>query len=198
MIRYIKGKYYFADPGSIIVENSSGIGFRIFVPDRSPLFENLEGEEIKVYTSMRVREDDMSLYGFDDKESLELFELLTTVNGVGSKAAMAIMSVFSSGGLKAAIATGDVNSITKAQGVGKKTAQRVILELKDKIGSVDVTGSDIFEQDNSFIPTDEKNEAIEALTALGYSKSEATQAVSKVAGEGLTCEDYIKQALKNF
>lgn len=107
------------------------------IPANSPLYKNIEGETVKVFTSMIVREDDISLYGFSDKESLELFELLITVNGIGAKAAMAIMSVLPQSELKRAIATGDAKAISAANGVGKKTAERVILELKDKVGTFD-------------------------------------------------------------
>jgi len=195
---------------SIIVENASGIGFEIFIPAGSPLYRYGEGEEIMVYTSMAVKEDDISLYGFHNREALELFELLITVNGIGAKAAMAILSVLSPEELRRAILFEDAKEISRANGVGKKTAERVILELKEKIGKLSGGASD------SGIPAelsggagvsggagadgsaDNRVEAINALIALGYSKAEAFSAISQVPEEGLSCEDYIKKALKHL
>ena len=146
---------------------------------------------------MIVREDDISLYGFSDKESLELFELLITVNGIGAKAAMSIMSILPQSELKRAIATGDAKAISAANGVGKKTAERVLLELKDKVGTFD--DGDFAASGDVYVPvSDERSEAVAALMALGYSKNEAAAAVGKVGDDGLSCEEYIKNALKNL
>ena len=171
MIRYIKGIYEAAFQNGIIVESASGIGFEISIPSNSPLYQYREGESIKVFTSMAVKEDDISLYGFHNKESLELFELLITVNGVGAKAAMALLSALSSDELKRAIAFEDVKEISKANGIGKKTAERLILELKDKIGKMTGSVSDLSipaELDQTTtLAGDERSEAINALIALG-------------------------------
>jgi len=196
MIRFIKGIFHPGLGGEVIVESPSGLGFEIAISANSPLYKKMEGEEVKVFTSMIVKEDDVSLYGFADKESLELFELLITVNGVGAKAAMSIMSALPPLELKSAIAMGDGKSISKANGVGKKTAERIILELKDKIGSFDA--EEAFPGDISVVTGDERGEAVTALMALGYSKNEAASAVGKVKDDSLTCEAYIKQALKNL
>lgn len=196
MIRFIKGIFHPGLSGSVIIETASGMGFEVNIPANSSLYKNLEGEEVKVYTSMIVREDDVSLYGFSDKENLELFELLITVNGIGAKAGMSIMSALPPSELKRAIAMGDVKAISAANGVGKKTAERVILELKDKVGSFD---DDILAESDVFVPaSDERSEAVAALIALGYTKNEAADAVGKVKKEDLTCEEYIKNALKNL
>lgn len=196
MIRFIKGIFHPGLSGSVIIETASGMGFEVNVPANSSLYKNLEGEEVKVYTSMIVREDDVSLYGFSDKENLELFELLITVNGIGAKAGMSIMSALPPSELKRAIAMGDAKAISAANGVGKKTAERVILELKDKVGSFD---DDILAESDVFVPaSDERSEAVAALIALGYTKNEAADAVGKVKKEDLTCEEYIKNALKNL
>ena len=136
MIRYIKGIYSMTFENSIIVETSSGIGFEIFLPVGSPLYRYGEGEEIMVYTSMAVKEDDISLYGFHNREALELFELLITVSGIGAKGAMSILSTLQPTELKRAILFEDAKEISRANGVGKKTAERLILELKDKIGKM--------------------------------------------------------------
>lgn len=196
MIRFIRGIFHPGLNGSVIIETASGMGFEVHIPANSSLYKNLEGEEVRVYTSMIVREDDVSLYGFSDKENLELFELLITVNGIGAKAGMSIMSALPPSELKRAIAMGDTKAISAANGVGKKTAERVILELKDKVGTFDdavLAESDVFIAAN-----DERSEAVAALIALGYTKNEAADAVGKVKKEDLTCEEYIKNALKNL
>ena len=208
MIRYIKGIYSMTFENSIIVENASGIGFEIFIPAGSPLYRYGEGEEIMVYTSMAVKEDDISLYGFHNREALELFEQLTTVNGIGAKAAMAILSTLSPEELRRAILFEDAKEISRANGVGKKTAERIILELKEKIGKLSggMTDSGIAAElgggtssgAGDAAGTDNRVEAINALIALGYSKAEAFSAISQVPEEGLSCEDYIKKALKHL
>lgn len=191
---------------SIIVETGSGVGLEIFVPAGSPLYRYGEGEEIMVYTSMAVKEDSISLYGFHNREALEIFELLITVSGIGAKGAMSILSTLQPGELKRAILFEDAKEISRANGIGKKTAERLILELKDKIGRMDGgQASGILPEDlsagqdaGSGAPTDERTEAVNALIALGYSKAEAFSAVSHVTDESLTCEEYIKKALKHL
>ena len=194
---------------SIIVENASGIGFEIYIPAGSPLYRYGEGEEIMVYTSMAVKEDDISLYGFHNREALELFELLITVNGIGAKAAMAILSVLSPEELRRAILFEDAKEISRANGVGKKTAERVILELKEKIGKLsagmgsadipaELAGGASAGVSGGNSDGDNRVEAINALVALGYSKAEAFSAISQVPEEGLSCENYIKKALKHL
>lgn len=182
---------------SIVVETASGMGFEIFVPIGSGLLKNQIGDQIKVLTHMIVKEDDISLYGFEDKENLEMFKLLISVNGVGPKAGMSIMSL----GLmeiKRAIVYEDSKAISAANGIGKKTAERIILELKDKMQDeavqVSPTGSDV----TNIKGSDERSEAVNALVALGYTKNEAFSAVSSVAEEELSCEEYIKKALKQL
>ena len=197
MIRYIKGIYAMTFENGIVVENGSGMGFEINIPAGSPLYRYGEGEEVLVYTAMMVKEDDISLYGFHNRESLELFRLLITVNGIGAKAAMAIMGSMSTDELRQAILFEDVKAVSKANGVGKKTAERLILELKDRIGSFERSDASQADADES-AGEDARTEAISALAALGYTKAEAFGAVSKVPEEGLSCEDYIKKALKNL
>ena len=198
MIRFIRGTYAMNFDGGIIVETSSGIGFAISVPANSPLYRYKEGDEIKVFTSMAVKEDDVSLYGFHNKECLDLFELLTTVNGIGAKAAMALLGALSPEELKRAIAFEDVKEISKANGIGKKTAERLILELKDKVGRFDNSSTLAPDSEVETEPTgaDSRAEAIRGLIALGYTKAEAYHAISQVKEENLTSGDYIKKALK--
>lgn len=202
MIRYIKGTYTMQFENGIVVETGSGVGFEIFVHQGSPIYKHSEGDEIQVFTEMIVREDDMSLYGFHNRESLEFFKLLTTVSGIGPKGAMGILGSMPLSELKLAIAMGDVKSISKAQGVGKKTAERLVVELKDKVGTMDIDGEtgEIGGMDISAGSgaDDARSEAISALISLGYARSEAFKAVSSVGDEGLTSEEYIKKALKSL
>ena len=198
MIRFLRGTYLYYEAGSIVLETSAGIGFRVYVSDTSSLLNYNEGDEIEVYTYLQVKEDGMNLFGFADTEGLKLFELLITVNGVGPKAALAIMSLGTPNQIKGVIAAGDSASISQAQGVGKKTAERVILELSDKVDVLPINGDDIAKIGiKSNIPgSEERSEAIIALTTLGYTKREAESAVGSVVDEGLKSEEYIKKALK--
>ena len=196
MIRSIRGSLYPEMDGSVTVETESGVGLRVFVPANSEIYKRVEGSEVELYTSMMVREDAMNLYGFSNKDERRLFELLITVNGVGAKAGMSIMSTLSPTELKLAIAAGDAKAISAANGIGKKTAERIILELKDKVEMP--TSLPEMEGVVAATYSDERNEAVNALIALGYSKNEAASAIGSVAENGLTCEEYIKKALKNL
>ena len=144
---------------------------------------------------MIVREDDVSLYGFADRESLELFRRLRTVNGVGAKAALAILSVMPLPELKKAIILEDVAVLTRANGVGKKIAQRVVLELKEKIDDI-ALGSSISAAEAVSLQQDERGEAVEAMMELGYSRSEAADLIAAVGEDGLSTEEYIRKALR--
>lgn len=198
MIRFLRGEYLYYESGAIVLETPAGIGFRVFISDTSSLLAKREGEEIEVYTYMQVKEDGMALYGFADTEGLALFEQLITVKGVGPKAGLAIMSTGTPNQIKSVIAAGDAASIAMAPGIGKKTAERVILELKDKVSALPFEGADISE---GFAPavapgSGERGEAVVALTTLGYSKREAEAAVASVKDEGLSAEEYVKKSLK--
>lgn len=197
MIGYIKGKLTGKSQGQILIE-TGGIGYIVHIADNSPLLLEPEGEEIKVFTQMIVREDDMSLYGFFDKKSVSLFNKLLTVSGIGAKAAMSILSVLNSDELIKAITFGDVAMLTRANGVGKKSAERVILELGDKLGDVGLSTGGTLTGSTEVLSEDSRSEAIEAMLNLGYSKSEAANAVLAVDEDGLTTEEYIKEALKRI
>lgn len=198
MIRFLQGEYLYYDSGAIVVKTSSGIGFRVYVSDTSSLLTAREGDEISMYTYMQVKEDGMALFGFADSESLALFEQLITVKGVGPKAGLAIMSLGTPNQIKGVISGGDASSIAMAPGIGKKTAERVILELKDKVTAIPIEGADI---SGGLAPaaipgSGERGEAVIALTTLGYSKKEAESAVGSVPDEDLSAEEYVKKALK--
>lgn len=177
-----------------IVVEAGGIGYDISVPGNSPLYLRSEGDEVICYTAMIVREDDVSLYGFADRESLELFRLLITVSGVGAKAAMAVLSALTSSQLRQAIAFEDDKAIATANGIGKKTAQRIVLELKDKVSADNVSVSE--QQTAQAVSDDARTEAVNGLIALGYSRAEAVNALAGT--EAATAEEYIKKALKNL
>ena len=195
MISHITGKYLFYERGSIVVETQGGIGFRIHVADTSPVLNAREGDVVQLYTYMQVKDDGMSLFGFNDRDALTLFEQLLTVNGVGPKAGLAIMSIGTVNQIKAFIMHKDAKSIAKAQGVGKKTAERVILELADKVSAVPIQDAEIAAEPTVLF-SDERNNAVVALTTLGYSKAEAEEAIGHVPEDDLTIEEYIKKSLK--
>ncbi len=198
MIRFLEGEYLYYEGGAIVVKTSAGIGFRVYVSDTSSLLTAREGDEISLYTYMQVKEDGMALFGFADSESLALFEQLITVKGVGPKAGLAIMSLGTPNQIKGVISGGDAASIAMAPGIGKKTAERVILELKDKVSAIPLEGADI--ASGLAVPaapgSGERGEAVVALTTLGYSKKEAESAVGSVPDEDLSAEEYVKKALK--
>lgn len=198
MIRTIEGKFHPQADGTCVIETAGGIGFLVTIAANSPLYKYPDGETVKVFTLMTVRQDDVSLFGFDSMEELELFRLLIRVSGVGAKAGMAIMSVLPIAELKRAIATGNAKMLTNANGVGKRTAERVVLELKDKVDAGPVPGDG---RPDAAVPdtaTGARREAVDALITLGYSRNEAEGAVGKVKRDDLTSEDYIRQALRNI
>ena len=197
MIRHLRGEYLYYESGAMIID-AGGIGFRVNISDTSSLLTAREGDEVSVYTYMQVKEDGMALYGFADTESLALFEQLITVKGVGPKAGLAIMSLGTPNQIKGVISGGDASSIAMAQGIGKKTAERVILELKDKVSALPIEGADLAE---GFAPaaaagSGERVEAVIALTTLGYSKKEAETAVASVTDDDLSAEEYVRKSLK--
>ena len=194
MIAYIKGKLEIKAKDHIVIE-ANGIGYKIFMSESS--IEELEkGKEAKVFTYMKVREDDVSLYGFINNEELVTFELLISVGGVGAKSAISILSNITPSKFALVVITNDVNSLKKLPGIGAKTAQRIILELKDKMkseGAIDKSEEEI----KTAIKLDNKAEdAIEALKVLGYVRKDIEKALINIDTKDLTVEDIIKQGLK--
>ncbi len=195
MIAYIKGTVEEIFEDSIYLDYN-GLGFRIFIPVN---FRNSIGykEELKVYTYMNVKEDSITLYGFPNKSDLEIYKLLLTVSGVGPKAAMNILSFMSGEELRFAVLTADANKISKAPGIGKKTAQKILLELKDKFDFAEAIDETLSEKETA-LSQDAVSDTVDALIALGYSGSEALKAAKKAAAE-IKEEDsgkILKQALK--
>jgi len=200
MIGYVIGIMAMKTDSSVMIE-TGGIGYEIMVPGNSRLFLEKEGAEVKVFTAMIVREDDISLYGFSDHTSLQLFKRLITVSGVGAKAGLAILSSMSTEDICKAIIFEDPDMLTRAQGIGKKTAQRIVLDLKDKLGSLQHTDGipgDYLPDTGSNIAANPRAEAVAALVALGYSRGEATSAMAAIKDNELGTEEYIKSALKKL
>lgn len=197
MISYISGIYEGHSADAVIIE-CGGIGFCIRVPETVLGRLPAKNSEFKLYTYLHVKEDAMQLYGFISREEREMFELLIGVSGIGPKGALAILSSLSLDTLRFAIYAQDAKTISKAQGIGLKTAQKMILELKDKISLSDTLGEQTAEVSSANTKESvNRAEAIEALTALGFSASEAVKAVSSVKDiETLSTEAIIKAALK--
>lgn len=201
MYAYIKGELAEINIDHIVIE-TGGIGYQIFIPGQ--IFEYLPalGEELKVYTYLYLREDAMILYGFLTKDDLELFKLLISVSGIGPKGGLAILSTLDADDLRFAVLSGDAKAIAKAPGVGGKTAQRVILELKDKMSLEDAfekKTQHVQEAANAPVAGSIKNDAVLALTALGYSSTESLKAVSRVEiTDAMDVEDVLKAALKHI
>ena len=201
MYAYIKGELAEKNIDHIVVE-AGGIGYLIYVPAQSIDYLPDEGDQIKVYTYLYIREDAMVLYGFLTKDDLEIFKMLITVSGIGPKGGLGILSTLSADDLRFAILSGDSKTISKAPGIGAKTAQRVIIDLKDKMSleegfekKLDNNADGVQKTLNSSI----KNDAVLALSALGYSSAESLKAVSKVdITDDMDVEDVLKLALKNM
>lgn len=199
MFAYISGKLGYKHNDYIVVE-ANGIGYKINTALSTIQNAGSPGDDVKVYTHLYVREDIMSLYGFLSKEELGMFELLIGVSGVGPKAAVSILSSVSPSKFSLAVITDDIKTLTKAQGIGNKMAQRIILELKDKIKKEQLVSADIGVSKD--VPVDEEgsriSEAVSALMVLGYTPLEANKAVSSVYSEGMDLEAIIKNALKSL
>ena len=197
MIASLSGKLLIKDLNFAVVE-CSGVGFKCSITQNT--FSKLAavGDTVFLHTHLAVREDALDLYGFSTYEELNVFKLITSVSGVGPKIGLAILSEFMPDKVLLYIASGDAKSLTAASGVGIKLAQRIILELKDKVGAVAITEgvSDVVMVGNANASTNTK-EAIEALVSLGYSQSEASLAVGRL-DTSLSTDDLIRQALKSL
>ncbi|MCI5741158.1 MAG: Holliday junction branch migration protein RuvA [Lachnospiraceae bacterium] len=201
MYSYIKGTLVEASAEGIVVDNQ-GIGYGILVPGQVLEYLPSIGEEVKIYTYHYVREDMIALYGFLTREDVNIFKMLIGVSGIGPKGALAILSVMSTDDLRFAILGEDAKAIARAPGIGAKTAQRLIIELKDKISLEDAFEQKLANQGKKAEKnpaTGVKNEAILALTSLGYSQSEALQVLSGIEiKEDSAVEDVLKEALKQM
>ena len=194
MISYIKGKLAAKNLENVIVE-IGGIGYKIFMSATSMDRLGEVGTEVKVHTYMRVREDDISLYGFCTNEELKMFEQLLGVSGVGAKVALSILANISPSSFALAIITGDLNTLKSLPGIGAKSAQRMILELKDKMKTQEAIETE-FIPAKTAIKNDKAKDAIEALQVLGYARRDIDLAISKIDTNELSVEEIIKQGLK--
>lgn len=195
MIAHIRGKVEEKFGNNGVIVDVNGVGYEMLVP--VPDFENCQlGEERKFYTYHQVRENAEELFGFSSLVAKKLFELLISVQGVGPKAGIAIMSLAEAEEVRNAIANGDAAFVSKAAGVGKKSAERVIVDLRDKVGIPSKYGATEVKYGGSSTGTPESDEALDALIALGFPLKEATTALEKVPTD-LSTEERVRLALKN-
>ncbi len=202
MIGFIRGILDEVDEQCILVD-CNGVGYRIFVPGSAFAGSVPIGEEVKIYTHLSVREDAMQLFGFLTRDDLQMFRLLLNVSGIGPKGALGVLSALTADELRFAVLADDAKAISKAPGIGKKTAQKLILELKDKLDL-----QEAFEQKLAHEAAREETvlaygnsiqEAVEALSALGYSATEALRVVKRVEGaQDMNVEELLKAALKKM
>lgn len=196
MYAYIKGTLEEKSTDSIVVE-TAGIGYKIYVSEHTMAKLGEIGEKVKIYTHYHVREDNISLYGFMSNEELKMFELLLQVSGIGAKTAIAMLSSITPSKFALAIISNDLKTLTKIPGIGNKSAQRMVLELKDKLK----TQTAIEDDEEEATPNDNSesiNEAGQALQILGYNKSEISKVFDKFDTHNLSTEDLIKEALKRL
>lgn len=194
MISYIKGNLEVKNIDNVVID-VGGIGYKIFMSGSSIERLGEIGTTVKVHTYMRVREDDISLYGFCTNEELRMFEQLLGVSGVGAKSALTILSNISPSSFALAIISGDVNALKSLPGIGAKSAQRMILELKDKMKTQDAIETE-FVPIKTIDKNDKTRDAVEALQVLGYARKDIDLAISNIDTKDLSVEEIIKQGLK--
>jgi Holliday junction DNA helicase RuvA len=203
MISYVAGILDSVGEQTAVVD-VNGIGFEVFMSESALSALPRTGKQVKIYTYMNVREDCMQLFGFLSVNERKIFRLLIGVNGIGPKGALNILSVMSADELCYAVMGNDVKALSRAPGIGKKTAERLIIELKDKLDfqsmlEDSLSGGELSETGEHAVSDSVQSEAIQALTALGYGSSEAVKAVQKVSLEpDDTVESVLKQALKHM
>lgn len=197
MYAYIIGVITQKDAGKVTLENN-GIGYEINVSSQTLNTFSFENQPVKLFTYLNVKEDEMSLYGFASIEEKNMFSLLLTVSGIGPKMAISILSEISITGLMSAIASEDLKTLCKIKGLGKKTAERVLLELKDKVNAFEVIamGGSIQEQNN--MDDEVVEDAISALTGLGISKNEAYRRIKEVYQKDMSIEQIITNVLRGM
>lgn len=199
MIAYLKGEVASVSENRLVLDVNH-VGYQIFISGRDAADMPPVGEEVKIHTYLSVREDAMQLFGFLSEDDLEIYKLLLNVNGIGPKAGLGILSVLSADDLRFAVLSDDAKTIAKAPGIGNKTAQKLILELKDKLSLEEAFEKKLQKTETAAVGNEEnKGQAVQALVALGYSNSEALRAVKKVdVTEDMDTETILKQALKKI
>lgn len=194
MLAYIKGSLEEKAAGYVVID-VGGLGYKIYMSENSIDKLGDVGETIKVHTYYQVREDDISIFGFITSEELKMFELLISVSGVGAKSALSILANISPSSFAFAIISDDVSKLVKIPGVGKKTAARIILELKDKLKTIQAIDEKVEEEEKSIKDDGKQSEAIAALQVLGYNRKEIEKAMESINTNDLTVEDIIKKGL---
>ena len=198
MIAFVRGELADITAEAAIVD-AGGVGYAILMPARHLSQLPPMGSEVLIHTHMQVKEDDQQLFGFLDKEDLVIFKKLISVSGVGPKGALSILSQLTASELHFAVVSGDAKTISQSQGIGKKTAEKIVLELRDKFDSDELlaaAGFDQLQQGLASGEPSEVSEAVEALVALGYSKSDAMHAIRGIDGaETMEVEDIVRQSL---
>lgn len=198
MYAYIKGNLEEKMNNYIIVE-ANNIGYKIFMSRNSILQIGEIGDFVKIYTHYHVREDDISLYGFQSNEELKMFELLISVSGVGAKSAIAMLSNIEPSDFAVSIINNDITKLTKVPGIGKKSAQRIVLELKDKLkAEQELIKSETDETNNSIETNNDIDEAISALQILGYNRKEIEKTFEKIDYKSMSVEEIIRNCLKQL
>lgn len=204
MIAYVKGELVQKQIGFVVID-VGGLGYKVFMSDTSIDQIGNIGDEVKVHTYYRVSEDDISLFGFNTAEELRMFELLISVSGIGAKTAIAMLGAIEPSQFAIAVISNDIDTLKRIPGVGPKSAQRIVLELKDKmkkeqqIAELNYASNEQKLKLNKIIITDSKiQEAIDALGVLGYSRKDIENVLAKIDTADLTVEDIIKQSLKLF
>ena len=196
MFAYIKGSLEQKSNNYVVID-VGGIGYKIFMATKAIETLGEIGKVVKVHTHYYVREDNISLYGFNTNEELRMFELLLQVSGIGAKSAIAMLSEISPSSFALAVISDDISQLVKIPGIGKKTAARIVLELKDKLKTEEaITKTE--EVKLSITNEEETSEAIAALQVLGYTKREIEKALENVDTKNLQLEEIIKQGLKNL
>ncbi len=191
MFYYIEGQIVFCEPGTAVID-VGGVAYKMTVSYNT--FASMAGKDrARLYTYLSVSENGIELYGFHDTDELDVYKLLTSISGVGPKAALAILSIMTPSQLEKAVSSDDPRAISKAQGIGSKTAQLIILKLKDKL-------SIYRNNDDTTVSSGGANavDALEALTALGYARSDASKIISSMNVSSMTAEDIIREALKRL
>lgn len=201
MVSYVRGELVAIEEEKVIID-VNGVGFGIFMPAQSMNYLPPIGEEVRLHTYMNVREDAIQLFGFLTKDDLKVFKLVIGVSGIGPKGGLSILSQLSPDDLRFAVMANDSKAIAKAPGIGKKTAEKLIIELKDKLSIEDVLNkvddSEVVVA-NTGASNEIQAEAVQALVALGYGNTESMKAVKKVQmDENTTVEEVLKAALKNM
>lgn len=197
MFEYIVGNVAEIREDTIVLENN-GIGYKLLCPKSSMINLSRNDRNVKLFVYMSVKEDGITLFGFSTYDEIEMFKLLTTVSKVGPKTALSALSVLSVSKIVTAIKLGDVASLSETPGVGKKTAERIILELKDKVDAFGFNLTDIDDKGNLASGNDDLADIYGALTSLGYSEIEINKALSKIDLEGISIETAIREVIKNM